>query len=258
MKILAIGDVVGRVSVEYLQKRLYSVRTHLGADLVIANGENASEIHGVSAADAQGILDAGVDIITLGNHAFRCRDIASLLDSSPDKIIRPANYPAECPGSGYSVIRACGLRILVINVMGTAFMEPLDNPFYTVDGILAREEGKYDLSIMDVHAEATSEKYALARYFDGRINVIFGTHTHVATADEQVLEGGTAYITDLGMTGPCNGILGTDKDAVIYKMRTHMPSRFKVAEGEVKGSAALFELEDNAPYRAVSVKRIRF
>ena len=258
MKILAIGDVVGRVSVEYLAKKLYSVRSQLGADLVIANGENASEIHGVSAADANGILDAGVDFITLGNHAFRSRDIAALLDSAPDKIIRPANYPAECPGAGYSIIRVCGLRVLIINIMGTAFMEPLENPFHTIDRILAREEGKYDVSVMDVHAEATSEKYALARYFDGKINIIFGTHTHVTTADEQVLPRGTAYITDLGMTGPCNGILGTDADAVIYKMRTHMPSRFKVADGDVKGSAVLFELEDQAPYRAVSVKRIRF
>ena len=258
MKILAIGDVVGRVSVEYLCKKLYSVRTQLGADLVIANGENASEIHGVSSTDAQGILDSGVDFITLGNHAFRCRDIAELLDSSPDRIIRPANYPAECPGAGYSIIRVRGLRILIINVMGTAFMEPLENPFHTVDRILARESGNYDLSIMDVHAEATSEKYALARYFDGKINVVFGTHTHVATADEQVLPGGTAYITDLGMTGPCNGILGTDADTVIYKMRTNMPSRFKVADGDVKGSAVLFELEDNAPYKAISVKRIKF
>ncbi|MBE6694409.1 MAG: YmdB family metallophosphoesterase [Ruminococcaceae bacterium] len=258
MKILAIGDVVGRVAVEHLSKKLYGVRAQLGADFVIANGENASEIHGVSASDAEGILSAGVDFITLGNHAFRCRDIGALLDGSPDKIIRPANYPAECPGVGYSIIRACGVRMLIINIMGTVFLDALDNPFFTVDRILEREAENYDISVMDIHAEATSEKYALARYFDGRINIIFGTHTHVQTADEQILPRGTAYITDIGMTGPCGGILGTDAEAVIYKMRTHMPARFKVAEGEVKASAVLFELEDNAPYRAISVKRIRF
>ncbi|MBQ9162848.1 MAG: YmdB family metallophosphoesterase [Clostridia bacterium] len=258
MKILAIGDVVGRIAVEHLSKKLYGVRAQLGADFVIANGENASEIHGVSASDAEGILAAGVDFITLGNHAFRCRDIGAFLDGSPDRIIRPANYPAECPGVGYSIVRACGVRMLIINIMGTVFLDALDNPFSTADRILEREAGSYDISVMDIHAEATSEKYALARYFDGRINIIFGTHTHVQTADEQILPRGTAYITDIGMTGSCGGILGTDSEAVIYKMRTHMPARFKVAEGEVRASAVLFELEDNAPYRAISVKRIRF
>jgi metallophosphoesterase (TIGR00282 family) len=258
MKILAIGDVVGRASVSYLSEKLYSVRRQLGADLVIANGENASEIHGVSAIDATAILDAGVDIITLGNHTFGSRDIGGLLDSSPDKIIRPLNYPAECPGVGYAILRVNGLGVLIMNVMGVVYMDSLDSPFDAVERVLDRERGKFDISVLDVHAEATSEKYALARYFDGKIDIIFGTHTHVTTADEQILPGGTAYITDLGMTGPTNGILGTDTNAVLYKMRTHMPSRFKVAEGEIRASATLFEVSDTHPYKAVSVKRVRF
>lgn len=258
MKILAIGDVVGRVAVSHLSEKLYSVRRQLGVDLVIANGENASEIHGVSAADATAILDAGVDVITLGNHTFGSRDIGDMLDGSPEKIIRPLNYPSECPGVGYTILKVNGLCVLVMNVMGVVYMEPLDSPFDAIERILERERGRFDISVLDVHAEATSEKYALARYFDGRINIIFGTHTHVTTADEQILPGGTAYITDLGMTGPVNGILGTDADAVLRKMRTHMPSRFKVAEGEIRASATLFELSDSQPYTAVSVKRVRF
>lgn len=258
MKILAIGDIVGKATVAYLAERLYGVRRQLGADLVIANGENASEIHGISASDADAILSAGVDVITLGNHSFGCRDIGGMLDNSPDKIIRPANYPPECPGVGYTILCVNGIRVLVMNVMGNVYMEPLDSPFAVVDKILEREKGNYDISVLDVHAEATSEKYAVARYFDGRITAVFGTHTHVTTADEQILPGGTAYITDLGMTGPTNGILGTDAEAVLYKMRTHMPTRFKVADGEIRASATLFEISDSAPYKAVSVKRVRF
>ena len=258
MKILAIGDIVGRVSVQYLEKKLWGIRDSLRPDLVIANGENASEIHGLNASDADAILGLGVDLITLGNHAFGCRDIGDYLDSNPNRIIRPANYPAVCPGNGYALIDICGVRVLCINVSGTAFLDPLDNPFDAVDRILARERGGYDIAVMDVHAEATSEKYALARYFDGRINVIFGTHTHVTTADEQVLPKGTGYITDLGMTGPVDGVIGTASDAVIAKMRTRMPARFSVADGRIEAHAALFTLENSAPYRVLSVERIVF
>lgn len=258
MKILAIGDVVGKTGIEYLSKHLWDIRRNLCPDLVIANGENASEIHGISSCDAKALLDCGVNLITLGNHAFGCRDIGDFLDSNPDKIIRPANYPAVCAGNGYTVLKVDGVRLLCINVSGTAFLDALDNPFDTVDRILAREAGRYDIAVLDLHAEATSEKYAMARYFDGRIHVIFGTHTHVTTADEQILRGGTGYITDLGMTGPVDSVIGTDTDSVIYKMRTHMPTRFTVAKGEVKAHAALFALSDSAPYRVLSVERIVF
>ena len=258
MKILTIGDIVGRRSVEYLASCVWRLRDRLGADLVVANGENATEIHGVSARDAQAILDSGVDLITLGNHAFGSRDIGPFLDDHADEIIRPANYPALCPGMGCAIRTAGGRRVLCMNVSGTAFLDPLDDPFATVDRMLKANEGRYDLALLDMHAEATSEKLAMAHYLDGRVQVIFGTHTHVTTADERILPHGTGYITDLGMTGPEDGILGTDAEAVLYKMRTHMPVRFKVAEGPIVAHAALFTLEDQAPHRCVKVERIVF
>lgn len=258
MKIFAIGDVVGQRSIVYLEKKLWSLRDRLSADFVVCNGENASEIHGLNAHDAAALLDCGIDLLTLGNHAFGSRDIASVLDDRSTEIIRPANYPALCPGVGYTVRNVKGWRMLCINASGTAFLDELDNPFHTVDRILDREKGNYELALLDFHAEATSEKLAMGRYFDGRIHIIFGTHTHVPTADEQVFSHGTGYITDLGMTGPDNGILGTDAEAVIYKMRTHMPARFKVADGEIVGHGALFTLENHPPFRCVKVERVVF
>ena len=256
MKILAIGDIVGIKSVAYLADRLFRVKRELGVDMVIANGENATEIHGVSKKEALAIFDAGVDVITLGNHTYRKSDICELLGSEAN-IIRPANYPPMAPGAGHLIFNVNGKRVLCINVLGVAFMEPLACPFDTVDGILEDELGNYDIAILDIHAEATSEKIALGRYFDGRINVIFGTHTHVATADEQILPAGSGYITDLGMCGPIGGILGTDATAVIDKMRTKMPTRFTVANGDVKANAALFELDDSTN-RVKSIRRVKF
>ena len=256
MKLLAIGDVVGTKSVEYLREHLWRLRSELGADFVAVNGENATDIHGISTNDAKRISEAGADLITLGNHAFGRKDICSLL-SDESWIIRPANYPPMVPGSGYTVLRVGGWRVLCINVLGTALMDALACPFSTVDRILEREKGNYDLSLMDIHAEATSEKIALARYFDGRIDILFGTHTHVQTADEQILPGGSGYITDLGMTGPVNGVIGSDTRAVIEKFRTRMPTRFTVTEGEIRGSGALFEWEESSK-RIKRVTRIRF
>lgn len=256
MKILAIGDVVGTKAVAYLREKLWKKRAELGADVVIANAENASEIHGVSASDAEDILSAGVDIITLGNHSFGRKDICTLLNDS-SYIIRPGNYPAFVPGSGSTVVNIGGWRILAINVLGTAFMEPMACPFATVDRILEREKGNYDLSVLDIHAESTSEKIALARYFDGRVNVMFGTHTHVATADEQVLPNGSGYITDLGMSGPVNGVIGADAKAVIERMRTKIPTYFKVADGDICVFGAVFDVDTDTG-RVTSVKRISF
>ena len=258
LKILTIGDLVGQRSISYMQKKLWTLRSSLGADLVVCNGENATEIHGINARDAQALLDCGVDLLTLGNHAFGQRDIYSFLDDRTTDIIRPANYPALCPGVGYTVKEAKGIRVLCINASGTAFLDELDNPFHTVDRILERERGNYDAALLDFHAEATSEKIAMGRYFDGRIHVVFGTHTHVVTADEQILPCGTGYITDIGMTGPHNGVIGTDAEAVIYKMRTRMPARFKVADGEITGHGALFTLDESAGCRCVKVERIVF
>ncbi len=256
MKILAIGDIVGTSAVAYLRQNLWKKRDALGVDFVIANGENASDIHGVSKNDAQEILDSGVDMITLGNHSFGRNDICALLNDS-NSIIRPANYPSCVPGSGSSIVNICGWRVLCINVLGTALMESMACPFATVDKILASEKGSYDVSILDIHAESTSEKIALGHYFDGRINIIFGTHTHVPTADEQVLPKGTGYITDLGMSGPVNGVIGADAAGVIERMRTKIPTRFKVADGEVRVHGAVFEYDTDKGV-VTSVRRITF
>lgn len=256
MKILAIGDVVGAKSIEYLNARLWKYREANRVDFVVANGENASDIHGISAPDARSLLDAGADLITLGNHTYGRRDICTLLSDS-ERIIRPANYPSMAPGGGYTLLRIGGCRLLCINVLGTALMESLACPFQTVDRILEREAGNYDISLMDIHAEATSEKIALARYFDGRITMMFGTHTHVQTADEQILPGGSGYITDLGMTGPVGGVIGTDSEAVIEKFRTKMPVRFRVADGEISAHGALFTLSDDT-LAVTSVQRVIF
>ena len=254
MRILALGDVVGTRTIEYLRERLWDVRKKHGVDFVIANGENATEIRGISARDAKALLDTGVDLITLGNHTYGMRDVYPFLEQS-EQIIRPANYPPEAPGSPYVIARVDGWRILCINVNGRAFMDAFASPFDTVDRILAREKGNYDLSVMDIHAEATSEKLAIAHYFDGRVDVLFGTHTHVPTADERILPKGSGYVTDLGMCGPVDGILGTAKEPVIEKFRTLMPVRFAVAEGPIAAHGVLFELDGN---RVTSVRRIRF
>ena len=256
MKILALGDVVGRNAVAHLEKNLWNARNSLGADVVVVNGENASDIYGIDESDAKIILASGADVITLGNHAFGRKNIFPLLSDS-NSIIRPANYPPLTPGGGYTILNVCGWRILCINVLGTVMMESLACPFATVDKILEREKGNYDVSIMDVHAESTSEKIAIGRYFDGRINVIFGTHTHVATADEQILPCGSGYITDIGMTGPVNSIIGSNVELVIERMRTKITSRFTVADGEVKAHGALFDFDTDAK-KVTNVKRIVF
>lgn len=257
MRILALGDVVGHVAIDYLADKLWAFRSKEKIDFCVANGENATEIRGISAADAEALLGTGVDLITLGNHAFGMKDIYSYLDANEHCIIRPANYPTDAPGVGYTNCDVNGWRVLCINVSGRVYLDPLASPFDTVDRILEREDGRYDLALLDIHAEATSEKLAIGRYFDGRVQVMFGTHTHVPTADEQILPHGSGYITDLGMCGPVDGILGTDADAVIHRFRTMMPTRFSVASGDVKAQGVIFDVDEGAK-KVRSVKRVVF
>ena len=257
MRILTLGDIVGSSTVPYLAQRLWSIRSSERIDLVVANGENTSEIRGLSARHAEELLDTGIDLLTLGNHAFGVKDLYPFLDANDQKIIRPANYPPASPGSGYTVLSVNGWRVLCMNVSGRIFLDPLACPFETVDKILEREKGRYDLALLDIHAEATSEKLALAHYFDGRVQVMFGTHTHVPTADEQILPQGSGYITDLGMCGPKNGILGVDAGVSIERLRTMMPVRLAVAEGEISAMGAVFDVDESSR-RVRSVKRIVF
>lgn len=256
MRILALGDIVGTATIEYLRKSLWGLRKREKIDFVIANGENATDIRGLCARDAAELLALGIDVITLGNHTYGMRDIYPYLENET-RVIRPANYPPEAPGCGYTIADAQGWRLLCINVGGRVFLDPLASPFDTVDRILEREKGNYDLAVMDIHAEATSEKLALGYYFDGRVHVMFGTHTHVTTADEQILPNGSGYITDLGMCGPVGGILGTAKEQVIEKFRTLMPVHFHVADGEIQAHGAIYDLEPDSK-KVNAVKRIVF
>lgn len=257
MKILVLGDVVGERALRFLCEKLPEKRREYGADLVIVNAENVCDVHGVSPAAADALIAAGADILTSGNHVFDRRDIYDYLDREKT-LLRPLNYPAECPGEGARVVTSAdGWQVLVMNVSGCAFMDALANPISSVEHALDAARGKYDVAVLDLHAEATSEKIAMGWHFDGRISVIFGTHTHVQTADEQVLPNGTGYITDVGMTGPVNGVLGVSAADVIYRNRTHMPRRFTVADGEIVAHGALFEV-DAASGRTKTVKRVVF
>lgn len=256
MKIFAIGDIVGYATIAYLKEKLWTLRREQKIDFVVANGENTCDIHGIGAEEAKELLSLGIDLITTGNHVWSRKDIGAFLDVS-EEIIRPCNYPAGTPGSGYTILNVNGWRILGINAMGCVYMEALASPFETVERILEREKGNYDISLLDFHAEATSEKLAMGYYFDGKIDIIFGTHTHVQTADERILPEGTGYITDLGMTGPTDGVLGTEKTCVIRKFLTKMPQKFLMAEGNIMGSGAIFDYDTSAR-RVISVKRLQF
>ncbi len=255
-RVLCLGDVVGAQAVEYISHKLWNFRKDNGINFTVANGENADPGNGITRQSAEKLLASGVDVITSGNHVWQKKEIRSYIDECR-YLLRPANYPSRDPGSGSVICDADGRKILVMNVQGNVFMDPIGDPFDCVDSILRREEGNYDFSVLDIHAEATAEKIALARYFDGRINIIVGTHTHVQTADEQVLEKGSGYITDLGMSGVQTGVLGVDKDCIIEKFRTKMPVRFLPAVGEVRVMGAVFGINDQNGI-VEFVKRVEF
>ena len=254
MKVLIIGDIVGVCGTDFLRKNLNSIINQHKVDMVIANGENAAKNNGLDRESAESIFSSGVDVITSGNHIWHKFEMQNIIDDYPN-ILRPANYPGECPGNGYVIYNAGGVKVLVISLLGTVYLESLQSPFETIEKILEREDGKYDISIVDFHAEATSEKAALARYFDGRLTCVVGTHTHVQTADERLLPNGTAFITDVGMTGAYESILGVVPERIIKKMINKMPTRFEQAEGECQFNAVLLSI-DNSTNKATHIERI--
>lgn len=258
IRILMLGDAVGREGTGYLSssRRLASMRKSLGADFVVVNGENSAEGNGMTPASADALLDAGADVITGGNHTWRRREIATALDDR-EELLRPANYPAAAAGHGYGIFDVAGRRILVMNLIGCVSMEPVDSPFLTADKILEREKGKYDMCVVDIHAEATSEKIALARYLDGRVSAVAGTHTHVQTADAQVLPGGTGYITDLGMCGSQNGVLGVKTECILKKFLVKTPVFFEAATGQCAAHGCLFTI-DTESGKCLSAEGISF
>lgn len=256
MRILTLGDITSVSAAEYLAGVLWNYRKKEQIDLVIANAENAGFITGTSHETAKMLLLGGVDCLTGGNHTMRNRSVHAYLDEE-SAILRPINFGADAPGHGYTVLDVLGWRVLVISALGCVHMDPaLNSPFSYIDKVLRYEEGRYDISVLDIHAEATGEKYAIAHNYDGRINIIFGTHTHVQTADEQILPHGTGYITDIGMCGESGGILGIEKNSVIESIKTHMPPRFKVADGPVRASGAVFTL-DTKDGRVTDIKRVK-
>lgn len=255
IRILALGDIVGPASVEYVRRHLGRFCSENSINLTVANGENACVGNGLDAQTAKNLLSSGVDVITSGNHIWHKKDIRDYLDST-DRVLRPANYRPTSPGQGYTKLVVDGYTFLVINVMGVVYLEPLENPFFCVDRILEHENGRYDFAVMDIHAEATSEKYALARYFDGRINAIFGTHTHVATADNQVLRKGSGFVCDLGMCGPVDSVLGIRNECIIEKLTTNIPLKFELAEGDIEANGVVFTLDVDTK-AALSVERIK-
>ncbi len=257
MKILAIGDVTSPKGVEHLQKNLWREREKRNIDFCIVNGENASLITGISPEAAELLLRSGADVITGGNHTMRNKAAYTYLDEEPC-ILRPINFGDGAPGKGFGIYDASGYRLLVINAMGNVFMEPvLDAPFSYVDRVLKSEEGRYDLAVLDIHAEATGEKLAVGYAYDGKINVVFGTHTHVPTADARILPRGTGYISDLGMCGESDGVLGMDAALVVEKMRTRLPKKFAPASGAVVADGVVFTL-DTATGRVTEIERISF
>ncbi len=241
MKILALGDVTGSEAVDYLRKKLPKFILDNEIDFTVVNGENSAKANGIDPLSAEALIDAGADVITTGNHVFRINAVYNYLDDS-GRVIRPANLPGECPGKGYTIAPTPFGRVLVANLLGQAFMDGADNPFNIMDSILKRENGNYDVSVLDIHAESTSEKAAVARYLDGRVDVVFGTHTHVQTNDARTLPRGTGFVTDIGMCGPEDSILGVMSDRIIDRLRLQMPRKFEYAVGNISAQGAIFEL----------------
>ncbi len=254
IRILAVGDVVGRPGRHYLRDHLRRVVAREGVDLVIANGENAAGGLGITRGIATELHNCGVHVITTGDHVWRRRDIAEALAEDP-RLLRPQNYPAGAPGAGIvTVTTNAGVPVRVINGLGRVFMEPVDCPFECVDRVLTGSPGP-PVTIVDFHAEATSEKGAMGWLLDGRVSAVLGTHTHVQTADERLLEKGTAFITDLGMTGAARSILGRKVEQVIEKLRSRLYIPMEVATGAVLMCGAIVSIDPDTG-RAVGIRRI--
>ena len=258
MKILIIGDVTGPGGIAHLKENLWKIREREKADLAIVNAENASFVTGVSPEGAEELFLAGADVLTGGNHTLQNKLAYSYLDEK-ENILRPINFPAEAPGRGWCIADARnGYRVLVINAMGVVHIEPtLDCPYRYIDRALSEAEGRYDVAVLDFHAEATGEKGAVAYAYDGKISVLYGTHTHVPTADARILPSGSGFITDVGMCGEADGILGMDAACVVERMKTKLPSKFKAASGKAVANAAIFTVDEGSG-RVTDIKRFDF
>jgi 2',3'-cyclic-nucleotide 2'-phosphodiesterase len=256
LRILFIADVVGAPGRRALDERLKKMRADLEIDACVVNGENAADGIGITPRLAEQLLGMGVDAITLGNHAFRRTEIGAYLDAS-DRVVRPANASRNTPGRGLTVVPTTNdSRIGVINVLGSLFLHPATSMFEVIDELVDEARNETPVVLVDVHAEATSEKAALARWLDGRVTAVVGTHTHVQTSDANVLPKGTAFITDAGMTGPHDSVIGVEADLAIRRMRTGLPVRFETAQGGVRIEGALIEC-DAETGKSSSIEAVR-
>ncbi len=263
MRVLFVGDIVGSPGREIVRERLGDLVEQRKIDLVIANGENAASGFGITPRLAEELLKTGIEFLTGGNHSWDRKEILDFLPHEP-RLLRPANFPEGNPGSGvYSGTAKNGVKYAVLNLQGRVFLPAIDDPFRKADEVLAKLPSDVAFVLVDMHAETTSEKIAMGYYLDGRVTAVVGTHTHVATADEQILANGTAYITDVGMTGPHGGVIGMDREGIIRKFLNGLPTRFDVAQGDVQMNAVLIETEDEASrngagrLRARSIERLR-
>ncbi len=243
MRILFFGDIVGHPGRDAVAAVLPRWRESHHPDIVLANGENAAGGMGITPAIAEELFHAGIDVLTLGNHTFNKKEAVSLLTSTT-RVLRPANYPPGVPGRGYGVFPVGDTALAVVNLLGRVFMDPVDDPFQCAQALIPLLREQTPCILLDVHAEATSEKAALAWMLDGQVSAVVGTHTHVPTADARVLPAGTGFITDVGMVGPRDSILGVKNEVIINRFLTWMPSRFEVAGGPVIVSAVLLDIED--------------
>lgn len=251
MKVLFIGDIVGSPGRKAVKEYITELRRELSFDYCVANAENAAGGSGITYVVAQELYKMGIDALTMGNHTWSKREISSFIDSDP-KLVRPANYPSEVPGHGSAIING---KLGIVNLIGRVYMDNADCPFKALDRELEHIKSKVRVCIVDMHAEATSEKCAIAWHADGRVSAVLGTHTHVQTADERIFPCGTAFISDVGMTGPSEGIIGVDKDIVLEKFRHCMPVRFELAKGSVQFNAVILEIDD-ATGKTISIKRL--
>jgi len=264
MRILFIGDIVGSPGRQIVAERLADIVAQQKIDVVIANSENAASGFGITPRLTEELLGAGIEVLSGGNHSFDRKEILDYLPHQP-RLLRPANYPPGAPGSGlFMGASKAGVPYALLNVQGRTFMAAIDCPFRVADRELERIPPDVRIVIVDMHAEATSEKQAMGLYLDGRVTAVVGTHTHVTTADEQILPQGTAYITDVGMTGPHDAVIGMEKTGVLRRFLEGLPARFEVGSGKVQMNAVLIEADESGPWNAAgraqarSIMRARF
>ena len=256
MRILFLGDIVGRPGRMIVKNILPDLRKTENIDIVIANGENAAAGSGLTPKIADELLESGIDVLTSGDHVWKKRDIYDYLKVSA-RLVRPANYPQGVPGRGSTVVTdKKGRKVGVINLIGRVFMDAVECPFLSAKKEIEKVKAETEIIIVDIHAEATSEKVAMGWYLDGKVSAVLGTHTHVQTADEKILPGGTAYITDSGMTGPYDSVIGRDKNFIIEHFLTQLPIRFEMAENDIEMHGVIRDVDDGTG-RAAAIQRVQ-